>query len=310
MPNEDLKRLMAKETTAQKPAENTGAKPANEAAGVTDKANTGDEAANKFKIKLKVGGEERELTDDQIASTFERYANLNYKHAQYKPALDLVEQLSQKSGADPATVTQFLVQALSKGGAQQQAPTKQQQQAPDEDEDAALAKWEQENAASLPPGFRDMRKGIKSVAESQAQLMAMLTEVMQSSKGVADAAKVAQQDARQQTITSIKRTIGTNLSAAQQKLGLPNEAAKDFMMFAAERGFSMEDFIDPQLTLKVATDFKNAMNTPDFERLKQVAARRQAFTGSIGTAPSAGPSTGGDAPKDAIFDRLMAKRMG
>jgi hypothetical protein len=77
------------------------------------------------------------------------------------------------------------------------------------------------------------------------------------------------------------------------------------MVFAAERGFTMEDFVDPQLTMKVVSDFKNNMNGPELERLKAVAAKRQAFTASIGTSPNAGPASGGDVNgRDPVFDAL------
>jgi len=278
------------------------AAPAEAAAAEAAAPQTPEEA--RYRYKMKIGGEERELTDEQISGTFERYRDLNYKHASMKPVLDLAEEISRRTGAAPDAVAKYIQDMMANGG-QQQAP---QQAAAAPDDDAMLTKWEEENAAALPPGYRDMRKGIRSVADGQAQLMQMLQDVMQSSKGVADAARAAQVDARQQTINSIKRQIGTNLNIAQQKLGLPNDAAKDFMTFAAERGYSMEDFVDSNLAMKVANDFKNQMNSPEFDRLKSVAAKRQAFTSSVGSSPNAGPASGGDVKgRDPVFDALSSQ---
>ena len=58
-------------------------------------------------------------------------------------------------------------------------------------------------------------------------------------------------------------------------------------MFAAERGYTMEDFADPQLTIKVMTDYKNNKSSPEMARL-EIMGKRQAFTGSVGQTANAG----------------------
>jgi hypothetical protein len=80
------------------------------------------------------------------------------------------------------------------------------------------------------------------------------------------------------------------------------------MIFAAERGYTMEDFVDPNLTIKVMQDFRNSMDSPEMERMRGIAQRRQAFTGSLGATPSAGEAPAEDASA-ATFDRLVNRGM-
>jgi hypothetical protein len=59
--------------------------------------------------------------------------------------------------------------------------------------------------------------------------------------------------------------------------------------------------------MRVVGDFAATLNTPEFERLKGISARRLAFTGTAGNSPTGG---GGPAnPKDpnaAAFDALAS----
>jgi hypothetical protein len=57
------------------------------------------------------------------------------------------------------------------------------------------------------------------------------------------------------------------------------------------------------------TDFRNNMNSPEMERLRGMAQRRQAFTGSLGQTPSGGSAA---APPDQggnTFDKLVNSAM-
>ena len=109
-------------------------------------------------------------------------------------------------------------------------------------------------------------------------------------------------------MTAVRQQIANNLDRTQQALGLPDDKADDFMTFFAERGFTQEDFIDPQLTLKVMQDFKNNMDSPEMERMRGIAQRRQSYTGSLGSTPSAG---GMDTQPqgDSTFDKMSAAIM-
>ena len=74
--------------------------------------------------KIKIGNQERELTDAQIAGTFERYRDLNFKHSQMKPVIDTVGQLMERTGIDADTMNQEIIAALK---AKQHNPTMGQQ---------------------------------------------------------------------------------------------------------------------------------------------------------------------------------------
>jgi ElaB/YqjD/DUF883 family membrane-anchored ribosome-binding protein len=123
------------------------------------------------------------------------------------------------------------------------------------DIDSMLKQWEEENAASLPPGYKDIIVGgQQSMQQMQQQLdetRQMLQQVLAQSQGVADAARQGVQQGQQQQIDSVRQQIGNNIDRVQQALQLPDDKAEDFMTFAAERGFTLEDFVDPQLTVKV-----------------------------------------------------------
>ena len=265
----------------------------------------------------------RKLTPQQIKSTFERYSAMNYKNAQYKPIMDLLEQHMRQSGESPKQMAERLA-SIQK--AQQSNPqmgnTEGDKSGPPYDKspqqgdlDATLKKWEEENAASLPPGYRDMMVGsqtqIQQVQQQLAQTQAMLRQVLGNAQGMTDAARAGMQQGQVKQANAVRQQIANNIDRSQQALKLPDDKAQDFMVFAAERGYTMEDFADVQLTFKVMSDFKNNMDSPEMERMRQIAQRRQAFTGSLGSTPAAGAAPEA-APEGNRFDQFasaaMAKR--
>jgi hypothetical protein len=249
-------------------------------------------------------GKTRQLTPAQIKSTFERYSALNYKNAQYKPVMDLVEQIMRENpGMDSkklAEEMQNIYKAQSAnptmGNTEGEKSGDYAKEAADQsgDLEAQLKKWEEENAASLPPGYKEMMQGqgqtVAQMQQQMAQMQQMLQAVLAQSQGVADAAKQGAQDTQQQQIQTVQQQIANNIDRVQQALQLPDDKAQDFMVFAAERGFTLEDFVDPQLTIKVMQDFKNSMDSPEMERMREIAKRRQAYTGSLGSSPSSTPA--------------------
>ena len=154
--------------------------------------------------------------------------------------------------------------------------------------EASLSKWEEENAATLPPGYKEMMlatsQGNQGMQNQVARLEQMLKMVLAQSQGNVDAARQGMEGAQKQQINAVRQQIANNIDRVQAALGLPDDKADDFMMFAAERGFTMEDFVDPQMTIRVMQDFKNNMDSPEMERMRAIAQRRQAFTGSLGSA--------------------------
>ena len=271
----------------------------------------------------------RELTPNQIKSTFERYSALNHKNAVYKPITDVIDQYMR---ANPGVSTKQIAEQLaniSKAGESNPTMGNTQGDKPgvyekdtalkSGDMEASLKKWEEDNAVTLPPGFRDMMnmsaQGNSSVSAMQqelAQMKNMLRQVVAQSAGMADAAKAGFQTGENAQITAAKQTIANNLDRVQQALGLADGDAQEFQMFAAERGYTMEDFADPQLTIKVMTDYKNNKSSPEMARLREIMGKRQAFTGSVGQTANAGDvaSPQGDAPNtfDRFTNQVMSKK--
>tara|TARA_R110001592_G_scaffold306964_1_gene580064 strand:- start:31 stop:1053 length:1023 start_codon:yes stop_codon:yes gene_type:complete len=257
----------------------------------------------------------RKLTPQQIKSTFDRYSAMNYKNAQYKPVMDVIESyMKANPNASPSKVAEELTNIVKAGEPNAQfgrdadtAPAKS-----NEDLSKSLSKWEEDNAASLPPGYKEMMltntDGMSEMKKSIAETQKMLQMVLANSQGVADAGKAAMEVGNTNQINAVRQQIGNNIDRVQQSLGLPDSAADDFMLFAAERGFTMEDFVDPAMTLKVMTDFKNNMNSPEMERMKAIASRRQAYTGSLGSTPNATASVENPA-EQTTFDKMMSGAM-
>lgn len=271
---------------------------------------------------VQFGDQTRKLTPQQIASTFERYSALNHKQAQYKPVMDLIDQYMRTTGENPQQFAKRL-QALQKAQASnpQMGNTEGDRSGPPYpkaenkgDFDSALKKWEEDNAASLPPGYREMMVGQRqSMAQMQQQLQQtqrMLQQVLAQSQGMTEAAKQGMAGATSKQAQAIRQQISNNIDRSQQALKLPDNKAQDFMTFAAERGYTMEDFADIQLTFKVMQDFKNNMDSPEMERMRQIAQRRQAFTGSLGSTPSTTSApAAGDGAAPSRFDEFAAQAM-
>lgn len=261
-------------------------------------------ASDAILYEVDFGGAKRKLTPQQITSTFERYRDLNFEHSQLKPVLDLVK----KHGVTPDKLAQLLESpstfgANSKANGDGSAATTETA-APSTDDD--LSKWERENAAVLPPGYKDLLKANGATKKQLDEVTTLLKKLVEGTAAVAGAATNDARGAAQQRASAIQQAIKVNLERTAGQLQLPDNAAKDFFTFAAERGYTMEDFIDPHLTAAVMTDFKNSLNSPELERMKQIAARRQAFTGALGQSAAAGAAAGEGAAPPSRFDQLNA----
>lgn len=262
--------------------------------------------------------EKRKLTPQQIKSTFERYSAMNYKNAQMKPVTDLIDQIMRDNPGVTSKELADRMQAIYKG--QESNPTmgntegrkSGEMQRQGGDLESMLKKWEEENAASLPPGYKEMlmtgSQSTMAMQQKMAQMEQMLGAVLAQTRGVADASRDTMQQSQQNNIQAVRQQIANNIDRAQAALRLSDDRANDFMIFAAERGYTMEDFVDPNLTIKVMQDFRNSMDSPEMERMRGIAQRRQAFTGSLGATPSAGEAPPEDASA-ATFDRLVNRGM-
>lgn len=261
-------------------------------------------------------GSKRTMSPEQISSLLDRYSTLNYQNMQNKPILDLVGALRKQNPNMSAKDIADRMMNLASGGQQVTKQDAKDANKEPENLEQALAKWEKDNAASLPPGYKEMimsgGKQNQAIMSQLAQTQRMLQAVLAQSQGVADAAKAGMQGGNDARTQAIRGAISNNLDAAQAKLQLPDDKANEFMIFAAERGYSMEDFIDPNLTLMVMNDYKNNMNAPEMERLRGIHSRRQAWTGSLATGAPGGPtaaSTAESNPLNSMIDSVMAKKM-
>jgi hypothetical protein len=270
--------------------------------------------------------DKRKLTPEQIKSTFERYSALNHRNAQLAPVHNVLAKIMQENPGMDAQGLASKMEAIYKAQtsnptmgqqAKQEAPSSAQgnQVQSNMDIEAQLAQWEKENAASLPPGYKDMISGTKGemgqIKQALAQTQQMLAAVLGQSQGVADAARQGVQQSRQDGMAAVKQQIANNIDRAQQALQLPDDAANDFMTFSSERGYSLEDFADPMLVFRVMADFRNNMNSPEMERLKGIASRRQAYTGSLSAASPASGRPGQVAsptPFDQFADKIMSAK--
>ena len=293
-------------------------------------------------IEIDMGnGQKRQMTPEQIKGMSSRYTALNHKHAQLKPVTDVIENfLRSNPNMNPAQLAEQLQQLAAanqrdvqfgRGGINdpdgngqpgnsrvgQRSQQRGQRMDSDGDMDNSVpgedefSRWENDNASTLPPGYKNMYGNMQRMQQMMAQQTQMIQQLLGASAGHVDAARSVQQGAMQQQRQAIQATIGNNLDRAQQALGLPDDSAQDFMMFAQERGYNLEDFVDGQLTQMVMRDFANNRQSPEMDRLRQIHQRRTAFTPNGGQAPMGGGGGQSD-PSAADFqgfaDRMVSQR--
>ena len=279
--------------------------------------------------KIKVGDQERELTDKQIAGTFERYRDLNFKHSQMKPVIDTVSQLMERTGIDADTMNQEIIAALK---AKQHNPTMGEQSAQPnttqqgERRDAPneivsgdmLKEYEEQNAVSLPPMYRELVDSKNATDAKLSNMEAMMQRLLAQAQGVASAARQSGQQQAADRAQIMQERIGQNIDAAAQRhLGSQNpEMANDFLAYIYERGYTTDDFVDPALADRAMGDFANMRNQPEMDRLRQAAQRRQAysFNGTMGNTAGGSAAEAADTPPATPFDKLtdaaMTRRFG
>ena len=279
--------------------------------------------------KIKIGDSERELTDKQIAGTFERYRDLNFKHSQMKPVIDTVNQLMERTGLDAETMNNEIIAALKakqhnpQMGQQSNEPNAAQQgekrDAPNEMISGdMLSQYEEQNAVQLPPGYRELVANKDATSQQLAQMQQMMQQLLAQSQGVANAARQAGQQQAVDRAQLMQQRIGQNIDAAAQRhLGSQSpEVANDFLAYIYERGYTTDDFVDPALADRAMGDFANMRNQPEMERLRQAAQRRQAFSfnGTMGNTAGGGAAEAADtAPAttlDKLTDAAMTRRFG
>ncbi len=271
-------------------------------------------------------GNKRKLSPAQIKGTFDRYGALNHKQMQMKPVIDFAEGIMgrlKEQGHDPKAddVAKFLnaaAQAFVKNP-QQKRPNEfaetsrgrvdipidiqegARQQAATDDFVDSLTKWEDDNGVSLPPGYKDQMSNMGKVMGQNEQLMKMVQQLSAGQGQVGELAAQQMQAAQSNQLNSMRETAANNLNRAQSKHKLPDDMEEAFMEFAFQRGYTFEDFIDPALTDAVVGDFSAVSQGPELDRLKSMAQRRTAYTGSVEGSPSAGMAAQTSASPDQDF---------
>ena len=317
------------------PAPTTNADAASAALSPPTEGDKSQEAAISM-LKVNFGeNDTRHLTESQIAGTFKRYGDLNRKHADNKPILDFTSSIqegmkAQGMDASPDQIVKFLQaasQAFSKNPVQDgtnnhfaetsvgranipiDIQAGAQAQALDDDFVDSLTKWEDQNGVSLPPGYKDAATNMQSLTKQNATLMEAVQKLMSGQQQVGDMAQQQVMQADQSNIQAFQQMAANNLNKAQTANNLPDEAEQAFMEFAYQRGYTMEDFVDPQLTNAVVADFAAVSQTGELTRLQDMAKRRQAYTGTVDGTPSAGEPPAPDANQQQ-FDSMVDKELG
>ena len=274
-------------------------------------------------MRVKFGDDDmRELSEAQVKGTFDRYSALNFKHQNMKPVLDLAEKMleaaQQKNpNASAKDLAKFMTAAaksqthnpeMGKGTQNPEASMAKQSQSGN-DVDAMMKQWEDDNAVSLPPRFRETMDGMDEMRSQNSELRGLLEKVIQGQQGVNESTQKQLDSSDMREGNVIQQRIGNNLAQAQSALNLPDESEQEFMQFAYSRGYTVEDFIDPELTMTVAQDFKANQDAPELERLRGITQKRQAFTGNSSGTPAVSNQAPASTPDQTFIDAAAAKVM-
>lgn len=275
---------------------------------------------------------DREYTDAQLMRMMDSYKKVNYEHQTNKPIMQVVKQMMEQAKAaghdakpeEMASLVQAAMDAFIKNpqmGGKDERPnevkqTAQQSTSSNEDVDASLADWAKKNAVDIPPGLMETMSGTKAMSKKMDDMMAMFKQVIEGGL----AGQTATQQATQQTqqAQAVKADAGTqlianNLNNAFQQAGLsPDPQTRaDFRMFAAQRGYDFPDFMDAEMTATVVADYKANKDAPEINRLREIASKRQAFTGMMDGTPAGGngsPAPAGDPMLAQLVNSTMQRK--
>ncbi|MEK9747191.1 MAG: hypothetical protein VW443_00500 [Pseudomonadales bacterium] len=270
-------------------------------------------------------GNPRRLSEQQVRDTMNRYKKLNYMHSQKVAPMesainlvnDMAQRLAQQTG-QPVTgddMAQFLqaasnayVHNLQMGGQIDKTPDRQGPRVP-MDMEAEMAKWEEDNAISLPPMYRDAASRIAAQDADIASLKKTMAYMLHEANNINSQAQGTLATAESQERRAMMQQAGNNLNYAQQQYNLPDEEENDFFNFAYERGYDISDFIDPNMTMRVVKDYAATRNTPEMDRLREMARRRQAYTGTVDLQPGSGGYSSDSQDVDADFINSVANQV-
>ena len=270
-------------------------------------------------IEVTHRGEKKQFTPNQITGTLDRYTALNNKHMNMKPLIDVAENMANTTGKPMGEVMNSMLDLMRKGLSKntQLGGDATQSARPGEDTPAAqnadnapdpFANWEAENDVSLPPGYREQQKMMGNLTQQVAQMTNLMQGVLQQAQGTAQGAVEKEANAMQMAENAMRERVKINLDRLADKHGLTEEDAEKFNVYILEGGYLMNEMADPALAERVVADFARAKNGPEYERLKAINERRQAYQGTMAAAPAegAGPAP---APEDPFLARATDKAL-
>ena len=287
----------------------------------------GDKQQEEAFINVDMGdGRKQTMSASQVAGMSSRYKDLNHKNAtRYKPmepALQLIENVMANakqaghdvSGDDMAQFLQASIEAYTKnptlGDQRDVTPDRPDGNRAAMEAEDELSAWEDANAVKLPPMYRQGMQLIQQLQGENNEMRQMMQGLIQQAQGVSQDAGQALQTASTRANDAYKQQAVNNLNQMQQSLGFPDDADTDFFNFAYGRGYTEDDFLDPELTMKIGQDFAANRSQPEMERLRALNERRQAFTGAVNPMPSGGGSGGAPVSADQGFmDAVTAQAM-
>ena len=270
-------------------------------------------------------GRKEVMSATQIAGITSRYKDLNHKNAtRYKPlepAIDMLQSIMENarqqghdvSGNDVAQFVPAAIQGFRSNPTmgEQQDPTPDRPDGADFDAkiSAEIEQWERDNAVTLPPMYKQGMSLIRGLMQENQAMKMNVAQLLQQAQGINQVSQEQLQMAQNSGDLAYRQQAANNLNEAQQAFQLPDDAEDDFFNFAFGRGYSTEDFIDRDLTMKVMQDFTANRATPEMERLRALNEKRQAFTGAMNATPSVGGAAPSADANQSFIDSVAAQAM-
>lgn len=294
------------------------------AAPTTEDDKAGDEAVE-YAVAVEIEG--KPYTKQQLEGMMGRYKNLNYRNAQLKPVMSVIEAYMKENPNRPVDQIASDLAALAKGGSAQpqmgQAnegnnPQVQVSKPPgdtNEDVSSALKEWAKKNALDdLPPGVEtilSMGDTSQAVNGRMDQMEAVLQQILPMLQGGMDAMKQQNVDVNQRMEQNRQQTIAVNIDRAQQALNIPDDQAPQFETWMQMFGLTFDDFVDQDDAMKYMGEFDRSLKSNNYDQLKSMTEKRLAYTGGLGSTPSAQGAPAAPAGGDrlgAMADKIMSAR--
>ncbi len=285
-------------------------------------------------------GNGKVYTPEQLRGIASRYSDLNYRHqtevAPIKGSVKFLNELVSKTREqgvelDDDGLSNLLQTAIA---AYTKNPTLGNQQQPQnqslerEDEPVArqtsssnnleemMAEWEQANAISLPPMYKDAISRTGSLEAKIGELTNLVQQLASTNEATAKTAEGHLNEAKQMHSDVGKQRLINNLANIQNKYQFADDQEQDFMNFVQSRGYDIYELMDLSLADTLASDFKAIKEGPDLQRFRDMARKRQAFTGTINPTnggqssaqPAAQPSSEADTDLAGLTDAVMARK--